>query len=677
MLSARTTAAALLLVSLTAVRLSAQDASGDSAATRADTVRLAPVVVTATRVPLRLPVQTAGVTVLAGAELRARGIVTVAQALRETPGAAIVQSGSAGGVTSLFLRGGESRYAKVLVDGIPVNQPGGAIDLATLTTDNVERIEIVRGPVSVLYGSDAMTGVVQIFTRRGDGPATPQLSVRGGSYGSFDGDVGVHGGSTRLGYSLDAAHHRTAGIYGDSLVSAGPVERRIDNSFRNTVLSGALRAAPDSLTDARLTARYTDGRYHFPTDGNGAVNPFQNAFTQNRQTLVGLDAGRRLLARLEGRVALTANEQRVDAADLPTSAADTSRFYRQSSDQYYRRAADARANFFATSHQAVTVGTEYAMQGQRTSGSSVFGRGALAPSPTADASRHNVAGYAQWIGGVADALSYTLSGRIDDNSRFGTFTTGRAALGYAFATGTRLRASAGNAFKEPDFAQNTINAPYSLPNRDLRPERSLAYEAGAEQSLAGGRVLVSAAYFDQRFRDLIQYRGIRKGAPRADSSNYVNVAAATARGAEFGATLRALPALEITGSYTRLRTRVTNPGTASTFAAGKSLIRRPDRSASGTARFFLPAAATLAVTTTYVGARDDYDFANFPFTRVRLGGYATSDLSAELPVARAGAYRVPVTLTFRGENIFDRTYEPVRGYRPLGRTLFVGARVGR
>src|SRR5213592_3299122 len=131
-------------------------------------VVLKEVVVTATRVAV--PAVTAAATVLEGDELRARGVEYVLDALREAPGAALVQTGSFGGLASLYLRGGNDNFVRVLIDGVPVNDPGGAFDFANLTTENVDRIEIVRGPASVLYGSDAVTGVVQIFTRRGGGP---------------------------------------------------------------------------------------------------------------------------------------------------------------------------------------------------------------------------------------------------------------------------------------------------------------------------------------------------------------------------------------------------------------------------------------------------------------------------------------------------------------------------
>src|SRR5438034_4460105 len=149
-----------------------------------DTVVLKPVVVTATRVPVSADLVASAVTVLRGADLVAQVVRTVAQALETVPGAHVAETGSFGGQTSLFVRGGESDYVKVLLDGVPLNQAGGGIDLANLTTDNVDRIEIVRGPVSVLYGSDAMTGVVQIFTRRG-AMTPPQFGaeLRGGTYG--------------------------------------------------------------------------------------------------------------------------------------------------------------------------------------------------------------------------------------------------------------------------------------------------------------------------------------------------------------------------------------------------------------------------------------------------------------------------------------------------------------
>src|SRR5258708_37319296 len=149
-----------------------------------DTVVLQPVGVTATRVPVAADLGASAVTVLRGSDLVAQGIRTVAQALETVPGAHVVETGSFGGQTSLFMRGGESDYTKVLLDGVPLNQAGGAIDLAQLTTDNIDRIEIVRGPVSGLYGNDAVTRVFQGFTRTGQGAARLGAGLRVGADGS-------------------------------------------------------------------------------------------------------------------------------------------------------------------------------------------------------------------------------------------------------------------------------------------------------------------------------------------------------------------------------------------------------------------------------------------------------------------------------------------------------------
>src|SRR5437762_6430087 len=165
--------AALVLATL-ALPLVAQEQSRDTAHT-------APIIVTATRVPMNQSALPVAVTVITGVELRLRGITTVADALNDVTSASVVQSGSQGATTQLFLRGGESKYVKVLIDGVPANDPGGVYDFASLTTDNIDRIEVVRGPASVVYGADAVTGVVNVITRQGHGALHVDADVRGGS----------------------------------------------------------------------------------------------------------------------------------------------------------------------------------------------------------------------------------------------------------------------------------------------------------------------------------------------------------------------------------------------------------------------------------------------------------------------------------------------------------------
>src|SRR5882672_5881785 len=212
-------------------------ASPTAGAQAKDTVQLGTVVVSASKVPRPAATLSQAVTVLLGDNLRARGVTRVTDALREVPGASIVQTGSFGGITSLFLRGGESRYTKVLIDGVPVNAPGGFFDFSHLTTDNVDRIEIVRGPASVLYGADAVSGIVQIFTRKGGDPRA-SVGLRGGTYHSLDIDGDAAGSTPLGGFSLGAAHHSTKGIL------------PFNNEYRNGTLSSALTVAEGASGDA-------------------------------------------------------------------------------------------------------------------------------------------------------------------------------------------------------------------------------------------------------------------------------------------------------------------------------------------------------------------------------------------------------------------------------------------
>ena len=259
-----------------------------------DTVQLPELVVTATRLPMPLAATTAAVTVISGDELRSHGIATVSDALRTVNGSAVVETGPLGSATSLFLRGGESNMVRVLLDGVPLNAPGGAVDLSNLSTDDVERIEIVRGPASVLYGSDAVAGVVQIFTRGGAG-AHWEAGARGGSFGSRSADVRLATGGAVADASLSASHLSTDGIYA------------FNNAYRDDVVAASAGLVPDARTTARLTVRYTNALYHYPTDGSGNVVYHDQFQTGSRG---GGEPRRRPLPRAAARDPAAAGAQR-------------------------------------------------------------------------------------------------------------------------------------------------------------------------------------------------------------------------------------------------------------------------------------------------------------------------------------------------------------------------------
>ena len=636
------------------------DASGQEVQ---DTTRLAEIVVTPTRLPTSPDAVVASVTVITGEDLRARGVRFVQDALRDVPGAAVVQGGSFGAVTALFLRGGESDYVKVLLDGVPVNQSGGAFNWANLTTDNVDRIEVVRGPGSVLYGSDAMSGVVQIFTRRGEAGFSVEGGAEAGTFGTVNGRAGLLGGTSRMTYSADASRFATDGTY------------RFNSDYGNTAVSGSVRGLPDAQTDASITARYTDSRFHFPTDFAGVPSDSNQSSAEEMLTL-SADVGRRLGSRADVRLTAGVNRTVGEFDDRPDNAADTLGFgFASRRDSRAQRGnLDARINGTLSPELTVTGGVQVERETERQSGETTSNFGGIATTPDTpfDRGRTTVGYYAQGVLDLAAGLALNLNARVDDNSAFGTFFTYRAGAIYRLPSGTRIRASMGRSFKAPTFCEQFCDAPFVVGDSTMRPERSISWEAGIEQGLVQGRVSVWATYFDQRFRDMIVYDG--SSAP--GEPTYFNGAAARSRGIETGVTTSLGRDMKVSASYTYLIAQATDDGglPSATFAAGERLIRRPRHSAELSARSRIVDRVTVGGSLIYVGARDDVDFNQFPAERVELPGYATMNLATDVEVIRSGPGRPGLSGVVRAENLFNQSYDQVVGFAGRRRGVFGGAR---
>ena len=634
--------------------LGATTSSAHAQAAASDTAALTPVVVTATRLPSAAGAATLSTTVISGDDLRARGVTTVLEALRETPSVAVVQGGSFGQQTSVFMRGGQSNYTQVLIDGVVANDPGGAIDFANLTTDNIDRIEIVRGPASVLYGANAVSGVIQIFTRRGAGPAQISAWAQGGTYGTREGAVTALGGDDKVSYSLSAAQHNTDGIYA------------VNSAARNGTYSGRLRVAPDARTDVGLSLRYIDAGVHVATNGNGVPNDSNQTHTE-RRFIGSLDAGRFLTSRLEARASLGATNADVRSEDRPDGPDDTD-FPYDTRTRLYRRSADARLNFTVVPDVIVTGGGSYETQHQRATGG--------------DPQHRSVsAGYAQIAGTSFGRLSYTGGLRLDHNSTFGDFTSSRAGAAYELPSATRIHAAFGTAFREPTFEESSATQPFDTGNPDLRPEQSRGWEVGAEQTIVRGRASIAATYFDQRFRDMIQYNGfVDEGSP-----NYYNLAAATSRGVEVTLHVSPVAPLTLAASYTYTKTRVTNAGIDSSatasFVEGQRLLRRPANLASATASYaFRRPETSLHLEVATIGDRDDRDFSDevtFIPKAVTLPSYTVVGLAGELGILRRSGNAAPdIVITARVDNLFDRNYQQIFGFASPRRAFLVGARIG-
>ncbi|MFN8573824.1 MAG: TonB-dependent receptor [Gemmatimonadaceae bacterium] len=620
-----------------------------------DSTQLPGVVITATRVASPLGGGIASVSVLSGAALRERGVTNVADALRLVPGVAMVRSGGPGAQTSLFLRGGESDYVRVLVDGVPMNDPGGAVDLASLTLDEVDRIEVVRGPTSVLYGSDAVTGVVQLFTRRAPTSLQLETTLGGGSHRGREGSVSVGGRAGPWSATGGMTRRQSDGIL------------PLNNDYQVDVYSSRVAFDGRAGTHIAVSGRSSDDTFHYPTDGAGAVVD-RNAFRTDRRTSVSLEAAHPLGTHVRAEFTLSALNGRGSTDDAADGPADTVGFYAyRSSGSVRRRVADTRLQFFGSSHGAATLGAEWSTESQYSRDSSNF----AADANTFRADRSTRAAYLQWVG-AQGRLQYTLGGRWDDNSVFGTFGTARVGASLALWRGAQLRGSFGNAFKAPTFLEQ-FNTAFSVGNRDLVPERSRGSEVGFTQVAAAGRLSASATWFDQRFRDLIQYTYVNDLSP-----NYFNVAAASARGLEVEVRWQPDPRLHLSGTTTLLRSRVDDAGFDSgegaTFVTGQRLLRRPAQTSTLSAVAQATRRLSLDASVLRVGARDDRDFATFPANAVVLSAYTRADLGAQF------AFPAPsgrsLTAVLRAENAFGARYTEVANFPAPGRVWYVGVRAG-
>jgi vitamin B12 transporter len=618
----------ILPVTFSALPLQAAEAQAP-----ADTLTVPPVVVTATLVPMRADEVSATVTVLSGDALRANGIATLADALRTVPGVSIVATGSFGGQTSLFLRGGESDYVKVLVDGVPQNQPGGFFDFANFGIEDVDHVEIVRGPASVLYGSDAVTGVIQVFTRSRRGPPAGHLSVGRGTYETKWGTFALGGGANALSYGVTLSRHATAGIY------------PVNNVYERDLVSGRIRLHPDARTEATFTGRFTNGVFHFPTDYIGQLTD-SNQYTTARGPSLALEVGRALSPRLDAHLTIGTHAEDDRFDDGPDSPGDTSSSCcYHSRDESRRVAGTAWVDLRLSGATVLSGGGEIERQHQ--SGTTLV------------ADRRNVAWFAQALGHLTTGGTYILGGRLDENQEFGAHLTGRAGLSWRLTRQTRLRGSLGTGFKEPSFYENFASG-YVRGNPALRPEQSTSWEMALEQVLAGGRLSTSVTYFDQHFHDLIQYSVAPLG---PDSVNYVNVGTARARGVEVSASASLGHGASLEASFSHTETR--------DQATGMRLPRRPTDGANMQLHV-MPGWGRIAVSAAYTGHRMDLDYARSTPAAVALPGYVRVDAALEYRVSGPHGAAPGLVASLRVEDLFDARFVEAVGFRSPRRTILVG-----
>jgi vitamin B12 transporter len=624
-----------------------------------DTATLTAMVISATKTPAPRSTLTQAVTVLSGSELRARGITRVTDALRSVPGASLVQNGAPGSVATFFLRGGESRYVKVLIDGVAVNSPGGFFDFSHLTTDNIERIEIVRGPASVAYGADAVSGVIQIFTRQGRGPLSITADARAGTYKTFDGGFETNGANGKSRFSLGAGEHKTDGIL------------PFNNQYYNGTLSGSAGFTPSAGSDAVVNARYTTAEYHYPTDFTGAPVDSNSYRVQHRLT-GGFDGTAKLGDSVRAKLILGSNEVSDLSEDIAKPFGSSTPIHSALMSRTYRHSAEGRLLFSLPASGALNVGAEYTQERERSVNSSGAVGKATSPTSAFTADRNNKAIYAELLAN-SDGASYTISGRRDDNSDYDAFNTYRVGASSPLSSSLRLRSSVSTAFNAPAFEQLRPTL-YTVGSPNLKPERSRAFEIGLEQDLVSGILHFSASYFNQTFTDLIQYVS---GGPPNYLGSYANLTEARTRGYEGEITMSQVNGWSGSTSYAIATPRVTKVASDYTgyLKVGDALIRRPTHTGNAVLSHSSPTSASFSVQASYIGERPDYDFNQFPSPVVTLPSYVKIDFAGSFAIFHTATGTSSVSITGRVDNLLDKKYEDVLHYAAARRAFLIGARL--
>ncbi len=626
---------------------------------------LEPIIVTATRLetPIdRLPVS---VSVVEGEEVERQQVKDIFEVLRDVPGFTIVQNGSRGGTTSLLVRGGQSDFNQVLIDGVKVNQAGGDFDFSDLTTDGLARIEIVRGPQSALYGSDAVTSVVQVFTRRGEGPLSARLGFAGGEFETYEGGGGISGGTERYGYSIDVGRIDTDGILD------------INNRYGNTTVASRFDLSPLETLDLTTTVRYNDSRFEFPSEIAGDRFPplDPNQFTERERLVVGPRAVWNPSPWWRHALQLGYYHEDFAFEDPADAGVDFGSFRNDTTQE--RLSADYNSSFLLPSFAGITPTVTLGGYGEAESfeQDTLFEFQGFPSSSRADETRDAGAFYSQMILDWQERVTLIAGFRLDEASTYGSKVNPRAGLSYRLpGTETKLRVSYGTGIKNPTFFENFGRTIFGRGDKGLGPERSESWEVGFDQPLAFGdyRAEVSATYFSSDFEDLISFIP----QPDPDAIAFFNIQEAESQGVELGLRVVTPIGLGFRGSYTFLDTEVleAGPSGGTLFVEGEPLLRRPEHSGAFTVDYTAER-WTASFNLTIKGSSIDLDFNADPGgRRVRLDGYAKADIAVAYRLIEDRFGMESLSITAKGQNVFDEDYEETFGFSTAGASFLIGFR---
>lgn len=594
-----------------------------AAAQSAPTTEVAELIVSANRLPTEAARVGSSVDVIDKAEIERRQQVQPLDLLKRLPGVSISRNGGFGATSTVRLRGSESGMVKVLVDGVEVNDAastGNEFDFNSLLTGDIEKIEVLKGPQSALYGNDAMGGVINIITRQGSG--TPRITAlaEAGSYGTFRQQAGISGASGGTSYALNASNLHTDGF------SRTFVGSEKDGSDARAV-SGKLGVQASEVLRFDFAGGWSwlDSEYD-PYAADGPAS-------QEKKMWQGRAAAD--LSLLDGRFT---NNLAISAASTKRDFDEPTGWYTASTFDSLRKSLDYQGNLHF-GRDTATFGLSVEEEDAKVNNTSALG---LEPGIDDDVTTKSA--FIQYQAELVENLTVTAGGRVDDHEAYGSKATYRLTGAYLLpASGTILRTSYGTAYKAPTLYQ--LYAPF-YGNDALKPEESKGLDAGIEQPLLDGRLTLGASLFRNFYDNLIGF-----------TSAYVNVAKARTQGVELSIQARPLESLRLSANYTFLD--------ATDRISGDDLPRRPRNSVNASIDWDATERLTLGAALRYMGKQYDNAYDNTAI----LDGSTVVDTT----IRWQGWENV--SLFGRVENLFDKDYQEVLNYRAPGRSAYGGVQV--
>jgi vitamin B12 transporter len=605
----------------------AQDATSAPSPAEAEAGRI---IVSAARIDIPLDQSPASVSVISSEDIEQKQIERVSDALREVPGLSVVQTGTAGQLTSVFTRGLRSEHTQVLLDGIPINQGlAGLFNFADLTTDNIDRIEIVRGPQSTLYGPRALAGVIQIFTKQGEGTPGVTFAAEGGSYDTFRESVQSNGKIDNFDYSLGASRLDTDNA-------------RPNNQYRNTAAIADAGWSPND--QLRIGSLFT---YSLSDTGNPNTifnpKPIDNFLTE--RWLIGPHVDWKATDWWEHKIIFSYDHERQlndpnqDGFVGPTRAL------------FERTTIDYQNDLRPTSWLTLTSGFFYSRVNagqERPFALQIFG-----PQPTFVSDHtQETAGFLQATLTPVKNLIFVAGGRFDHFNQFGDVWTYRFAGSYKIdKTDTTLHSSVATGFSPPSSQDKIFGM-----NFGLQPEKDLGWDAGIEQRLWENRVTIGTTYFHNDLSNLIGFNGLFET---------LNLGAARTQGIE--TELRAQPIVDLilSASYTYLDAEKTSSVDINQ-PVGARLPRRPRNEVYVSASYLWCKKLRTTLSAKWVNAREELNFGGPNFD---IEDYNFVNFAAEYEITKY------MSIFGRIDNLTNEHYAEVFGFPALGRAAYAGVKV--